>query len=189
MDPPAAPPRRRAIPRPWLEKQQQQKQRREQQEQQYTTPLKQTQPQIIISPMSFEMASEQQPMILLEKPNPLKSFLKMDWCCRDQTKVDQQQRPTFGVPVQQIYHNSNATAPVWMQQQQQPVWNYQQPPESPHDESCSSFLLAPRPTVIYVIQGNPSTIDGGGGGGNWHQSYLSIAEDTPPQRVRSLRVD
>lgn len=146
-------------------------------------------------------------MVLLEKPDAFKSFFKMDWCCRrtnDNEKVQQESRPTFGVPVHQIYHTTATTAggaPLQMihqhhmaqqQQQQQPIL----PPGSPHPQyfeappsssfDDSSFRLAPRPTVIYVIQGNPSTIDGEGSGNpNWHQSYLSFAEESL-QRVRTM---
>ena len=165
--------RRRPIPRPWLEKRQLyiDVQHHE------TAP-----PQFVVSPASAlttDCNHNQPPMILLDKPDRLKSFLKLDWCWPGNKKKKQaqeqqheQQQQLESTPSSHYIYHSNQHY-----QETTPATTTRQ-----RTGTDSSFLLTPRPTVIYVIHGNPATMpESQEDADKWHQSYLSLAT---PQRVR-----
>lgn len=163
MDPESS--SRRKIPRPWLE--------RRQLSAAAAAPPIAWSPSTDSGPLPPYGVIPQPPMVLLERPNPLQSFLKFDWCCGFKQQKQQQQ-------------------PQRLPPAPPPEWPFPPNPlvlsqRSHHDSCDSSFQLVPRPTVIYVVQGDPSKVpsvkeiqD------QWHQSYLS-SFGTPTSSLRSER--
>lgn len=161
---------RRKIPRPWLER----RQLSAQAAAAAAAPPIAWSPSTDSGPLPPYGATPQPPIVLLERPNPLKSFLKFDWCCGFKQQQKQQQQPQRLPP-----------APP-------PEWGFSPSPlvlsqRSHHDSCDSSFQLIPRPTVIYVVQGDPSKVPSAKEiQDQWHQSYLS-SFGTPTGSLRSER--